>query len=426
MSEGRGLQKLRGRFSNIRKIVAIDLTLNNLYDRLFLILLAIDIVLRIAWLGNPNVLIFDEPFYVGAAGVILGYRNYLAGVLGVHAGLDPVPFHPPLAKLIIALSMYLLGDNGFGWRIPSVIFGSVSILAFYLLLKKVANGEVALIGAFLFSFDILVFDFSRIAMLDIFTLAFILLGSYWYFSGRPLLSALGMALGTLTKMTGLVGFLVIGSFHLVNFLAGKSEPRSWKSLLAWLGKYVAVYAFSFLAILTVLDRIWVGYANAFVHLYYMFRGTSSAALMSACPKGIVSCPWQWLLNQVPISTVVMVPGNSTSAPTYTFRIIFAMNPAIMLLAIPAMAYSGYSYLRRKDVLPLLNLVWFAFTYLPYSAVIFWGRSTFIYYFLLTMPSVCAAIAYLIINLHVPRPLILIYLGAVLLVFLSAFPFIAKP
>jgi hypothetical protein len=188
-----------------------------------------------------------------------------------------------------------------------------------------------------------------------------------------------------------------------------------------------VYAFSFLALLTVMDRIWVGYSSPLAHLQVLFRREAGLASAIGCPNYLVSCPWQWLLNQVPISVVVMVPGTLTSPSIYPFRIIFAMNPAIMLLAIPAMAYSGYSWLRKQDALALFNILWFAFTYLPfYPAVIFWNHTAYIYYFLLTMPSVCAAIAYLVINLHVPRALILIYLGVVLLVFLSAFPFIAIP
>ncbi len=198
----------------------LDLSLNNIYDKCFLILFVVDIFLRAIWLNQPGgSLIFDEWYYVNVARVILRIPQSLGSngqppYVGVTPGLDPNHEHPPLAKLLIALSMYLLGDNGYGWRIPSVIFGSVAILVFYLLMKRVSKfKQVPLIATFLFSFETLTYVLGRIAILDIFTLAFMLLGFYWYFSGRYYLSALGMALASLTKVTGIAGFGIIIVLH---------------------------------------------------------------------------------------------------------------------------------------------------------------------------------------------------------------------
>jgi dolichyl-phosphate-mannose-protein mannosyltransferase len=39
------------------------------------------------------------------------------------------PTHPPLVKQLMAMSIRTFGDVPFGWRYPSVLFGSLAIVA---------------------------------------------------------------------------------------------------------------------------------------------------------------------------------------------------------------------------------------------------------------------------------------------------------
>ncbi len=50
--------------------------------------------------------------------------------------------------------------------------------------KTIEIQQAPIIATFLFSFDTLTFVLGRIAILDIFTLTFMLLGFYWYFTGH--------------------------------------------------------------------------------------------------------------------------------------------------------------------------------------------------------------------------------------------------
>ncbi len=74
-------------------------------------------------LTTPEKFYFDEVHYVPAA------RQMLEPVMP-----QPMlnPMHPPLAKQLIALSIRAFGDGPLGWRYPSVLFGSLAIVAMYL------------------------------------------------------------------------------------------------------------------------------------------------------------------------------------------------------------------------------------------------------------------------------------------------------
>jgi predicted membrane-bound dolichyl-phosphate-mannose-protein mannosyltransferase len=416
-----------------KSYLKLDLNLRNLYDRLFLVLLVVDVVLRAIWLDNPaGSLIFDEWYYVNVARVILRLPESVGAngqppypVPPNMPGLDPNHEHPPLAKLLIALSMSLIGNNSYAWRIPSVVFGSVAVLVFYLLMKRIATyNMVPLVATFLFSFDNLVFVHSRIATLDIFSLAFMLLGLYWYFSGHSFFSAIGMALSALTKLTGLAGVIIIVTVHAIKFATRRSKTKSWNEFLSWFEKYAAVFALSFFLLLAIMDWLWVGYSNPLKHIEDMLN--YSANLTSQCPNGIIGCPWQWLLNQVLIP-YLSVNVSAGSVATTTVAFAGAMNPAILYLTIPSLFYTGYSYHQKRIDLTLLTLIWFAVTYLPfYPAVIFGERVTYLFYFLATVPAVCAAVAQMIADQNPPKLVVLFYLAVVLFVFYQMFPFKVMP
>ena len=100
-----------------------------------------------------------------------------------------------------------------------------------------------------------------------------------------------------------------------------------------------------------------------------------------------------------------------------------MNPAISYLTIPAVLYCAYNYYQHRDDLSLLIVAVFAATYLPfYPAVILGERVTYLFYFLQTVPAVCAAVAYMVIDTRLPKYVVLFYLLVVIYAFYRMFPF----
>ncbi len=117
-------------------------------------MVALGLALRAHHLGVPDTLKWDESHYVETA------RSYLAHE---YAWND----HPPLGKLIISLSMKLLGDTPFAWRLPSLFFGVANIgLIAWLTHIVFQSRHAAVIAAAFVAVDGFFIAYSRAALLD--------------------------------------------------------------------------------------------------------------------------------------------------------------------------------------------------------------------------------------------------------------------
>ena len=116
-------------------------------------------------LDNPPALYYDEPQYVSAA------NAFLAGTP------NPNPEAPPMGKLLIAVGIRAFGDNAWGWRAIGAVFGSLSLAGVFLwaelLLHDYALSLTAVVLTLLNNF---LYVMSRVAMMDIFLVGFLIWG----------------------------------------------------------------------------------------------------------------------------------------------------------------------------------------------------------------------------------------------------------
>lgn len=85
--------------------------------------------------------------------------------------------HPPLAKHLIGLGIRLAGDHPLGWRLASMVFGGLAVAGMYAWgLAVFRQRGLALWTALVALFNMMLFVAARIAMLDIFLLAFLIWG----------------------------------------------------------------------------------------------------------------------------------------------------------------------------------------------------------------------------------------------------------
>jgi len=422
-ASGRGVRPLA-------RLRAIDWT-----PLLLMLLVVAAFGCRMLWLEKPDgALIFDELYYVNAARVILGWP-VAAGAPYANAppGFDPNMEHPPGAKLLIAAAMWVFGDNALGWRLASVAFGTLSVPLLYGIVRQVgATQGVALLASFLYTFDNLVLVHSRIATLDIFMVSFLLLGLFCYLAGKPTGAGLACAAATLCKITGVYGVAALIGFEALRFTGRWSEKTGWTPRpLQRLLILIVVYAVALPALLGVLDRLWSReYTNPVAHIRHIFK-YGFALTRPEGPQGQESAPWQWLVNEVPMTylrideQVLVDEKVEITRPTIFFR--GAMNPYVICITPLAITYAGYLAFKRRDDCSFLVLALFVVTYGPFwPAAIVAHRISYLFYFLPTIPSIAIAASQLMYAPHMPRVVRWAYIGAVLLGFYVYFPFLKVP
>ncbi len=128
-------------------------------------------ILRLIRLDRPRGQLFDEVYYA------LDARHLLQH--GVEwddsARTGGFVAHPPLGKWLIAAGEQLFGYREFGWRVPAAVAGILSVLIVTRLARRLFRSTVLGCAAgLLMALDGLQLVLSRVALLDIFLLLFVL------------------------------------------------------------------------------------------------------------------------------------------------------------------------------------------------------------------------------------------------------------
>ena len=392
------------------------------------------LAVRTIWLELPRgSLIFDEAYYVNAARTLLGW----AVAPGAHyadspPGLDPNTEHPPLGKLLMALSMTIFGDNGIAWRIPSLIGGMTALGALYLIVR--AAGEtawLAILAVGLLAFDNLTFVHGRIGTLDMMVLAPMLLGAWLALRERWALAGLAVGVAILIKLTALYGLLALLMWLALKLFGEWREhrrvsPRSLRPTAAFVLTFTVV-AF---AGLWLLDSQVTTFASPIDHFRRMIEygaNLRGPVVQSGTCPGADSAPTQWLFNQCQITyvrvDVTVRAGDDiiSSIPSIDFR--GALNP-LLAAAIPfAMLFAGWYAWRTNSVLARWSVVWAAANYLPYLVLdLFTDRIMYIYYMLQVVPAIAVATAILLRRSGLPRLVTWGFVVAYAVGFVAYFPF----
>jgi 4-amino-4-deoxy-L-arabinose transferase-like glycosyltransferase len=380
--------------------------------------------------------VFDESYYVNAARILLGWPVQAgANYAGAPLGLDPNLEHPPLGKLIIAASMLVFGDNGIGWRLPSVVAGMLALGATYGIVR--AAGETARLGLVvvgLLAIENLTMVHSRIGTLDMLFVAPALIGAWLALRERWVLGGLLIGVAMLVKLTALYALLAIVALLLVRFLGAWRAGRRWDGSIRAAVTVAVVTGAVFIGGLWAMDARFTTYHSPIDHIAHMVEYganlRSSVDRSGSCATN-ESLPWQWLFNECQITylrvdvTVTSGADVVSKVPTIDFR--GAMNP-LLAGAIPlATLFVLWTAWRSKHRLSQWVVVWAAANWVPYVVLAIVNRRvTYLYYFLPVVPAMATAIAILLLRSGLPRFVLAGFVAAYVVGFVAYFPFRSIP
>jgi dolichyl-phosphate-mannose-protein mannosyltransferase len=323
------------------------------------LLISIIAALHLSTIFQPGSLVFDEQYYVPAARIILGgYGTTIAE-------------HPPLAQLIIASGIWIFGDNPFGWRIFPVIFGLAGSVFFYLICRRLElDSKYAYVATFLVSFENLSFVQSSVAMLDVFSLTFMLSGFWLYLRSRPVVSGLMIALSMLAKLTGVIAIPIIA----LHWLIGDLKQR-WNIIL-----FLFITLAAFFILMPVLDfLVWHRWMEPFSQVKNILDNNTVGTFAKSRDL-MVSRPWEWLVFPVILTYWI--------SPHYLSMI----SPPVWALIIPAVIFLFFKA-RQRHKAALFALIWFLgayFIWVPVSLIT--DRISYIYYIYPAIGAIGLALA----------------------------------
>lgn len=412
-----------------------------------LALAGIAVAMRLWRITRPDSKIFDETYYAHDAWNLLHHGVELDA--SSHDSMPGFVAHPPLGKWLIAVGEAIFGNTPLGWRFASAIIGSLAVLMIARIARRLFRSTLlGCVAGVLLMFDGLEFVQSRVSMLDIFLMFWVLaafgcllldrdhgrqrLADRLDELGRPLDRerrgpwlgwrpwrwACGFCLGaaTATKWDGLFWvplFLLLALFWDwgARRTAGSRHPLrdmlvldGLLALVPFLVLVVAVYVAS-----------WTGWfisdgAHAYNHDRYVRPGQSwfthdravlggwlrynweiynfHAHLDAAHPY--LSRPYGWLLLARPVDYFYASP-HTCGAATCSQQVLAIGTPALWWMTIPALIAVLWRMVGRFDWRAAAILLSFLAGYLPWFYEDHQHRTMFLFYLMPALPFMVLAV-----------------------------------
>lgn len=343
------------------------------------------LILRLWRLNLPTGYIFDEVYYAKNANSLI--RN---GVELNAQGQAEFIVHPPLGKWLIGIGIKIFGNDEFGWRISAAVIGTLSVVLIYLITKELFKSVfLSNVAAALMALDGLALVMSRVALLDIFLMFFILLAFYFLIKNDLWLSGVAIGLAAATKWSAI---FLIPFFILLTLNSLQIEPVKWVKraaqfifmpaliyLISWSGWIFTGSGWDRQSGSNVFTSLWK-YHTAILDFHRNLVETHSYA----------ANPWSWLILGRPTSFFYESPSGC-GASTCSQEILAIGTPILWWAGIFAIALTFGFFVAHRDRISTVILAGIAGTYLPWFLI--QGRTTFYFYAISILPFLILALIY---------------------------------
>lgn len=346
--------------------------------RFLFMVLIISLFLRLLFIWYPEAYVFDEVYH-GFTAVEYTKGNRLAWDPWATppAGVAYEWTHPPLAKEIMAVSLITFHTTNFwGWRIPSVILGTLCILLVYLVTKQLFNNHrLSNFAAFFYALDGLSFVQSRTGMNDIYMVFFLLLCLLLALRRQHFFAALTLGLALASKWAGI--YFAFPIFFLL--IWQKSLPK----IVYYLVLPPLVYLLSYIPYF-LNHYTWPQFISLQEQMF-IYHTHLKATHDYASPW------WSWPFNLFPVWYYVYY------GPNQTIGNIFASgNPVVFILGFVAIIYTFIQSIRHRiPAIWLVLISYFSFI-LPWA---FSPRIMFLYHYTPCLPFLSIILAYQVNQLY---------------------------
>jgi dolichyl-phosphate-mannose-protein mannosyltransferase len=420
------------------------------------VVVAIAAILRLVRLDQPRGQIFDEVYYAVDARHLLQH--------GVEwddsTGTGGFVVHPPLGKWLIAAGEQLFGYREMGWRLPAAVAGIAAVLILTRLARRLFRSTVLGCAAgLLMALDGLELVLSRVALLDVFLLLFVLaafaclvldrdqrrrrwlralargldrpsFAAPWWRLAAAALTGCAMAV----KWSAL-WYLFVFALLIYLWEAGARRsagvPRPWHAALheetGWVvlcgvlvvGVYLACWT-GWFASSGGWDRHWLvsqGQAEppvlgALQNLWHYQREVLHFHDTLDKPHRYQSWPWQWLLLGRPVPFQWNC-ANPCVASSVTTEVVLLGTPVLWWSFLPALGGLAWFGVSRRDWrAPAIGLGALAgiVPWFPYELS---DRTMYYFYVAPAEPFLILAVVY-VLGMLVREPANALYAGAYML------------
>lgn len=308
--------------------------------------------------------------------------------------------HPPFAKLLISLGVRWFGDEPFGWRFMSVVFGAFTLVGMYRLAYEIFGKDrrAAWICVSLTLFNQLLYVQARIAMLDTFMMGFLIWSLAYFVQAIDAevlspkwirISGVFMGLAIACKWFSLVPWVMCGSLFFLQAIRLRSKSRFIDLFLYWILLPALAYYLTFIPYLFI--------TRSPPYTVWELLTSFQARMLDGQKRVVNTHPymsqfWEWIIMKRPIWYAFDREGSDGE---WVRGVLLLGNPAIMwggLLAILALIVAFFRERSKSVFLILYFYFGFAFCWVAIPR-----KVAFYYYYYPAGMMLSLAITYWILK-----------------------------
>jgi len=321
-------------------------------------ILTVGALLIFSGLGKNYLIPWDEAIYAKVAKNMVANNNYMVPHWD---NLSKGWYEkPPLYMWMMSVPMRLIGFNSWSARLPSALFGLLTIVLVYLLAKKLFNKTTAFISSLALMTTVHFLYYSRASMLDVTTTFFITLALVLYWKAKESEKYLywvlsGLFIGVAVMVKGVVGFLpflVVAVYEIVLYIFFK-QRFSKKLFLS--------YFLTFFSALIIAGpwhfAMYKMFGKEFIDKYVLYHVWDRATTVIE-DKGN---PFYWYLIVMKVSMRIWFVALLGALPYFLFKSYKKDKKHVFLLVWAVVIFLFFSIAKSK-------LVWYIIPIYPVVSI----------------------------------------------------------